>query len=134
MRIHATRSSVCLGDDFAGPEERDLVLDEQARLSELMKQLAGYVPYFGNVVWSIRCGDKVIGYLYSPGEKAAYRYKLTAGNKRVSELGDETVFCRYYSGKDIRIRNIKVFSLPGTIYLKKVMLYEEQMRKEGMLF
>ena len=73
MLIHATRSSVCLGDDFAGPEERDLVLDEQARLSELMKQLAGYVPYFGNVVWSIRCGDKVIGYLYSPGEKAAYR-------------------------------------------------------------
>ena len=43
MRIHATRSSVCLGDDFAGPEEKDLVLDEQARLSELMKQLAGYV-------------------------------------------------------------------------------------------
>ncbi len=52
----------------------------------------------------------------------------------MSELGEETVFCRYYSGKDIRIRNIKVFSLPGTIYLKKVMLYEEQQRKEGMLF
>ena len=49
MRIHATRSSVCLGDDFAGPEEKDQVLDEQARLSYLMKQLAGYVPYFGNL-------------------------------------------------------------------------------------
>ena len=134
MRIHATRSSVCLGDDFAGPEEKDLVLDGQARLSELMKQLAGYVPYFGNVVWSVRCGDKVIGYLYSPGEKAAYRYKLTVENRPVVDLGDETVFCRYYSGEDIRIRKIKVFSLPGTIYLKKVMLYEEQMRKNGMLF
>lgn len=134
MRIHATRSSVCLGDDFAGPEERDLDFDGQARLSELMKQLAGYVPYFGNVVWSIRCGDKVIGYLYSPGEKAAYQYKLTVENMRVSELEDETVFCRYYSGGEIRIMNIKVLSLSGTSYLKKVMLYEEKKKKDGMLF
>ena len=52
----------------------------------------------------------------------------------MSELGEETVFCRYYSGEDVRIRNIKVFSLPGTVNLKKIMLYEEQMRKKGMLF
>ena len=93
MRIHATRSSVCLGDDFAGPEERDLEFDEQARLPELMKQLAGYVPYFGNVVWSIRCGDEIIGYLYSPGEEAPYQYKLTAEDMPVSKLPSTTVFC-----------------------------------------
>ena len=70
----------------------------------------------------------------APGRKRLILYKLTVGNRPVSELENETVFCRYYSGEDIRIRKIKVFSLPGTSYLKKVMLYEEQMRKNGMLF
>ena len=134
MRIHATRSSVCLGDDFAGPEERDLEFDEQARLPELMKQLAGYVPYFGNVVWSIRCGDEIIGYLYSPGEEAPYQYKLTAEDMPVSKLPSTTVFCKYYSCGDKHIREMKAFFLPGTSYLKKVMLYEKQKKKDKWFF
>lgn len=130
-RIHATRESVCAGDDFAGPEEKDLVYRSEDHLSSLMQDLGKYVPHLNDVVWSIRCGDIIIGYLYSVGANP-YRYELVIEDELIPQLPSCNVFCKYYSTDAFIIRQFEKnegITLPRQSYLKRVMAYEEQIRQ-----
>ena len=129
-RIHAARESVCAGDDFAGMEEKVLVYRSEDHLSSLMQDLGKYVPHLKDVVWSIRCGDMIIGYLYSEGTNP-YRYELVMEDAIISQLPSCNVFCKYYCTDAFVIRQFEKdegISLLRQSYLKRVMTYEEKIR------
>ena len=81
-----------------------------------------------DVVWSIRCGKQIIGYLYSAGENP-YQPERIMEDVPVPELPAKEVSCKYYCTDAYEIRAFekeKGISLPDRPYLKRVMAYEAQ--------
>ena len=93
--IHAERDSVCMGDDVTAPNADDFALINNISVNEFLEMLCGYVPQMRNVVWEVFCGRKTIGYLYS-GDSGTYAREASGLFRRVSELPEDKVFCRYY--------------------------------------
>ena len=129
-RIKVSRSPVCMADDFstAGDREKEFVYDPGDRLSTLLQDIGKFIPDMRDVVWSIRCGKQIIGYLYSAGENP-YQPERIMEDVPVSELPAKEVSCKYYCTDAYEIRAFekeKGISLPDRPYLKRVMAYEAQ--------
>ena len=91
--IHVTRHSVCMGDDVMAPHADAFRLERDARVSELMRHIAGYVPAMRNYEWDILCNAEMIGKLIS-GEDCKYKTELLINDIAVSKLPKNEIFCR----------------------------------------
>ena len=133
-RIKAIRYPVCMADDFdaADSRETEFVYDSADRLTALMQDLGKFVPWLENVVWSVRCGRRVIGYLYSAGA-GSYETELIMEDLPLSGLPSDRVCCKYYCADAFEIRAFekeKGISMPDRPYVKRVMAYEEQLIRD----
>ena len=91
--IHAERDSVCMGDDVMAPNAQDIRFEEDARVCELMKWVATYVPAMKNYEWDILCNNMMIGKLISK-EDCVYKSQLMINDITLSKLPDKKIFCR----------------------------------------
>ena len=133
-RIKAIRYPVCMADDFdaADSREKEFVYDSADRLTALMQDLGKFVPWLENVVWSVRYGRRVIGYLYSAGA-GPYETELIMEDLPLSGLPSNRVCCKYYCTDAFEIRAFekeKGISLPDRPYVKRVKAYEEQLIRD----
>lgn len=92
--VHATRSSVCMGDDCMAPNAATLKYSEGAMLSDFMAVLADYVPQMESVVWEICLDRSNIAKLHFDAA-ANYTFDLLIPDTPVSDLPSNDIFCRY---------------------------------------
>jgi len=124
--IHATRDSVCMGDDCTAPNAADLTYSDREPLSRFMRSVAAYVPSMKNVVWSVYSGDLLIGHLFS-GALGMYRSELAVPDGLVAELPEKKIHCRYYYSlkfKDFREKPPVDLYPEAKTLLDKVKAYE----------
>lgn len=92
--IHAERASVCMGDDCNAPNAEELAYDNDMLLSDFMAVIMNYVPAMSNCRWIIFFGKERTAVL-TGNERAEYSYELLVPDRKVSELANTTIFCKY---------------------------------------
>lgn len=92
--IHATRSSVCMGDDCMAPNPEDLGYEPGEMMSDLVPRIAKYVPNMKDSWWDIYGGDKLMATIYFDSRGKA-RYKMQGPDVDLADIPDGEIFCRY---------------------------------------
>lgn len=90
---HVELEIIGMGDVCNEPQNEETAYDEKTLLSELLDQVASYVPKQGNVRWFVRCGEQDIAQLIFD-EKCRYTKILFCDNKRVADLKLKKIQCR----------------------------------------
>lgn len=94
-KIKATRESVCMGDDCDAPNVRELDYKPDQLFSEWLSVVADYVPTMHNVVWSVHSKNDLLAYLIFD-HKGNFTMELIIPDQKMSILGINEVYCRYY--------------------------------------
>lgn len=94
MSIQVNRDSVCMGDDCDSHETR-MVLPKSMKLSQLLQQLADYVPSMKNVIWAIRADARICGYIITDSDAYA-SFELCGPDRLVEEMNISSIMCKYY--------------------------------------
>lgn len=94
IKICADRDSICMGDDCFS-HETDMILPEDILLSQLIQQLADYVPSMTNVIWAIRSDIGVCGYIITDSA-ADVSFELCFADLPIKEMNIDKVMCKLY--------------------------------------
>ena len=98
MRIKAERDSVCLGDDCTAPNSEYILFESGIRLSELLLQIAQYVPdYSGrqHTIWGIEYKGEPIAFLECD-ENSKYKCILNTDDILADAMDEKKIYCRYF--------------------------------------
>lgn len=93
MKIRATRDSVCMGDDCTAPHEAFLEYLPNQGVISLLNTVAEYVPKMSNIVWTVSCGETVIGFLISD-ENRSYTAEADCTDEFAQNISE--IHCRHY--------------------------------------
>lgn len=96
--VKITRSSVSMGDDCMAPHESELNYDDKMRLSDLLDEVADYVPQMRNVIWTVRNDIDELDEITDIAqlifdEDTNYTKKLLAPNERIINMNLGELFC-----------------------------------------
>lgn len=134
--IHAERDSVCAGDDCNAPNAEDIMLDEGARVSELLERVPEYVPNVYDSVWVVMKdnykSNKILGFVVFTDSGSHY-CELAAPDGNVEMLGIKKIFCRHFNPGDFIYGWKKELYPEDMELIDKVKMYLRDNKQEDLL-
>lgn len=88
------RDSICMGDDV-NSHQKEMVIDSNILLSDLLKLLIKSVPSMNNIVWSVTSNKGLIGYIITD-DNGNPSVEVNGEDKTVGSCNIEKVFCFHF--------------------------------------
>lgn len=110
MFITYNRESVCMGDDCMS-HKLNRELADNMMVSELLLDLANYVPKMHKVVWAVSSSNvpnRIIGYIITDdqgNDSFSIKEDITLAQLFETNTQDISVFCKYYHSGSFTWRN-----------------------------
>lgn len=89
------RDSVCMGDDCMS-HIKTVQVEQKSFISDLLHQLADYVPSMKNVVWMVKEQNEIIGFIEMDEDANAKVYVNGKDTPIGTRFEKKELFCRYY--------------------------------------
>lgn len=92
--IQIDRDSVCMGDDCM-PHCKEITINRETSIRELLAILADYVPTMENVIWAVQSNKGLCGYIITDQEAKA-AFEVYGEDTNVGRREIKNVMCKYY--------------------------------------
>lgn len=89
------RDSVCMGDDCMS-HTKTVQVEQRSTISDLLYELADYVPSMKNVVWMVKEKNEVIGFIETNEDSKVKVYVNGKDMVIGTRFEKKELFCRYY--------------------------------------